>query len=191
MLLIYPRGLLIIIGVCISLQGCGQATPEVTNDQPAPVLQTQQAPKASVTAEHIGADPDQDAVELPPDAWHGNWRLVARDDPHDQALMALSIQSSAGETNGSGDYTLHQPFCDALAGIPISGTADCELTASAGAFDRVGASPKLLLLTFHPTADGMEHRIELRKEGERLVGEYIFAANDISRPIIAERSPVQ
>lgn len=99
MLLISPRGQLIIIGVCISLQGCRQATPEVANDQPAPVVQTQQAPQPSVTAEHIGAGPDQDTAELPP--------------------------------------------------------------------------------------------VELRREGERMVGDYIFAANGIGRPIIAERSPVQ
>ena len=104
--------------------------------------------------------------------------------------MALSIQSSPGEASGSGDYALFQPFCDAVANAPISGTAECELIGLGGTFDRVEASPKHLLLTLHPTADGTEHRLELRQEGERLVGNYIFDGNDVNRPIIAERSPV-
>lgn len=135
--------------------------------------------------------PDQLTTELPPDAWHGNWRLIAADDPHGQALMALSIQSSAGEASGSGDYALLQPFCDALVDAPISGTSDCESIGQGNAFERVETSSTRLLLTFHPTADGMEHRLELHHEGERLIGEYVFDANDIHRHVIAERSPVQ
>ncbi len=116
---------------------------------------------------------------------------MAADDPHDQALMAFSIQSSPGEPAGTGDYAMFQPFCDALAGAPISGTADCEIIGQGGSFDQVDSSAARLLLTFHPTADGKAHRLELRLEGERLVGEYAFDANDVNRPVVAERSPVQ
>ena len=126
---------------------------------------------------------------MPPDQWHGNWRLVAADDRGDQALMALSIQSSAGDVEGSGDYVLHQPFCDALANVPISGSADCELIGHGAAFDHVQATPSTIVLLFHPTADGMEHRLELRQDTGRLVGDYVFAGNDIRRAVIAERAP--
>ena len=140
-----------------------------------------------------GHDPtagtDADARELPPDAWHGNWRLIATDDPHAQALMAFGVQSSDGEPQASGDYLLFQPFCDALDGRPIRGTSECESIGQGAAFARVQATPQRLLLVFHPVADGSEHRLELRRDGERLTGEYVAEANDIRRAVIAERAP--
>ncbi len=185
------RSLLILIGVGISLPGCTPTTQAVPSSQSTPVVPTQHAPPAPLIGQDIGAGPDAQVIGLPPDTWHGNWRLVAKDDLHEQALMAFTIQSSAGENSGSGDYTLHQPFCDVVANVPISGTAECELTGLGGVFARVEASPKELLLTLHPTADGIEHRLELHHEGERLVGDYIFDGNDIHRAVIAERSPFQ
>ena len=103
--------------------------------------------------------------------------------------MAISIQSSVGEADGTGDYVFFQPFCDALANQPISGIADCELIGVGDTFDGVQASATRLVLTFRPTADGSEHRLELHHEGDRLMGDYVFDANDIRRPVIAERSP--
>ena len=47
--------------------------------------------------------------------------------------MAIALQSSAGEAQGSGDFVLFQPSCDAMAGQPIAGTSDCELIGMAAA----------------------------------------------------------
>ena len=131
---------------------------------------------------------DTTAVAMPsPARLHGNWRLVAADDPHDAALMAFSIQADAGDTTGSGDYVLYQPFCDAVAGTPITGTADCELIGLGATFDRVGIEGDSIVLVSRPTADGMEHRLELQRRGDSLVGHYIIRANDIRRAVIAMR----
>ena len=181
--------------LCVLLPGCEQATPDSPGDAPVPQQASPVSPPSSEPVAggdeqaHAGEGPDQDAIERPANVWHGNWRVVAADDPHDQALMAISIQSSVGEADGTGDYVFFQPFCDALANRPINGGADCELIGLGGTFDRVDASTARLVLTFHPTADGMEHRLDLHREGDRLVGDYIFAANDIRRPVIADRSP--
>lgn len=155
----------------------------------APAVPTGAASPAATITHDPGAGPDEDAGELPPDAWHGNWRVVAADDAHGQALMALSLQSSTGETQGSGDYVLFQPFCDALDGQPIRGTSDCEAIGQGASFEQVQATPERLLLVFHPTADGAEHRLELRHDSERLVGDYVAEANGIRRPVVAERAP--
>jgi hypothetical protein len=144
---------------------------------------------AALTAgDDPGAGPDDDAIELPPDQYHGNWRVVAADDRNDAALMAISIQSSKGEAQGSGDFVLFQPFCDAVAGQPITGITDCELIDMGAAFDQVQATPERILLVFHPTADGAEHRLELHRDGERLLGNYVANGNDIRLPVIAARS---
>lgn len=126
-----------------------------------------------------------------PPRLHGNWRLVAADDPHDAALMAFSVQAAAGDTTGSGDYVLFQPFCDAVAGTPITGTADCELIGLGAAFDRVEIEGDSIVLVSRPTADGMEHRLDLRLQGDALAGEYIAASSDIRRAVIARRRPAQ
>ena len=118
---------------------------------------------------------------------HGNWRLVAADDPHDAALMAFSIQADAGDTTGSGDYMLFQPFCDVIAGLPVTGDADCELIGLGATFDRVWIEGDSIVLVSRPTADGMEHRLELQRRGDSLVGHYIIRANDIRRAVIAMR----
>ena len=117
---------------------------------------------------------------------HGNWRLVAADDPHDAALMAFSIQSDAGATQANGDFVLFQPFCDAVAGVPITGTADCELIGLGAAFDRVEIEGDRIVLVFHPTVDGSPHRLELRRDGPALVGDYVSKGNRIRRAVRAE-----
>ena len=162
-----------------------QSTPEVARPRvaAAPAEAT-----AAATAQDPGSGSDADAHDLPPDAYHGNWRVVAADDPHEQALMAIAIQSSAGETQGSGDFVLFQPFCDALAGQPIAGTSDCELIDMAAAFDDVQATPQRIVLTFHPTADGIAHRLDLQRDGGRLVGDYAIEGQ-LRRRVTATRSP--
>lgn len=168
-----------------TLAACAPA-PDATQTIPtaaAPIRATAPATRDP------GAGPDDGAIELPPDTWHGNWRVAAADDPHDQALLAISIQSSAGEPQGSGDYVLFQPFCDAADGQPITGTSDCELIDQGAAFSRVQAEPERLLLVFQPTADGAEQRLELRRDGDRLIGDYVADANGIRRAITAERAP--
>ena len=171
----------------LALAGCTDAAPAAQHAIATP--DPSQTPAAVTPADDPGAGPDEDAVLLPPDQWHGNWRVVAADDPHDQALMTITIQSSEGEAQGSGDFALFQPFCDAVAEQPISGTADCELIGMAEAFDRVDATPQRIVLAFHPTADGLEHRLELRRDGERLVGDYVIGEGEVRRAIVAERSP--
>lgn len=131
---------------------------------------------------------DTTAVAMPsPARLHGNWRLVAADDPHDAALMAFSVQADAGDTTGSGDYVLYQPFCDVIAGLPVTGDADCELIGLGATFDRVWIEGDSIVLVSRPTADGMEHRLELQRRGDSLVGHYIIRANDIRRAVIAMR----
>ena len=120
---------------------------------------------------------------------HGNWRLVAADDPHDAALMAFSIQSDAGATQANGDFVLFQPFCDAVADAPIIGNAECELIGLDATFDRVEIDRDRIALTFHPTADELPHRLELQVEGDALTGDYVAEANGIHRAVIARRPP--
>ncbi|GHB97494.1 hypothetical protein [Thermomonas carbonis] len=121
-----------------------------------------------------------------PGSHHGNWRLVAVDDPHDAALMAFSVQSDRGDAHGTGDYVLFQPFCDAVAGTPITGTAECELIGLGAAFDRVDIDGERIVLVFHPTADGLPHRLELRSDGAALIGDYVTEGNDIRRAVRAQ-----
>ena len=121
-----------------------------------------------------------------PSRLHGNWRLLAADDPHDAALMAFSVQADDGDTAGSGDFVLFQPFCDAVAGAPITGTADCELIGLGATFDRVEIEGDRIVLVFHPTADGLPHRLELRRDGAALVGDYVSEGNRIRRAVRAE-----
>lgn len=174
--------------LCAALAACAPSAPDVPSAAAAAsVALTVQS--TTPTVADPGAGPDDDAFDLPPDGYHGNWRVVAADDPHAQALMAITIQSSAGEHQGSGDFVLFQPFCDALAERPISGSADCELIDMAETFDRVQATPEQIVLAFHPTADQMEHRLELRRDGERLRGDYVIADGAVRRAIVAERTP--
>lgn len=174
--------------LCAALAACTPSVPAPSpSDAGAPVAITAQA--AAATAADPGAGPDDDGVTLPPDGYHGSWRVLAADDPHDAALMTVAIQSSAGEPQGSGDYVLFQPFCDALAGQPITGTSECELIGQAAAFDRVQATPERIVLVFHPTADGAEQRLELHRDGEHLVGDYVAEGNDVRRAVVAGRTP--
>lgn len=124
-----------------------------------------------------------------PSPLHGNWRLLAADDPHDAALMAFSVQADDGDTAGSGDFVLFQPFCDAVAGAPITGTADCELIGLAADFERVDIDKGRIVLAFQPGADGHAHRLELQQHGDTLVGHYRVPANDIHRAVVARRPP--
>ena len=171
--------------LCLSeLSACTQPSLDVTQ------AIADAAPASSMPARHETGSVGPDAGEalLAPDQYHGNWRLIAADDPHHHAMMALTLQSSAGAVQGSGDYLLHQPFCDALDGRPITGTTDCELIGQSAAFDRVQVAPERIVLAFHPTADGTEHRLELRRDGERLVGTYVADANGIRLSVRAERA---
>ena len=124
-----------------------------------------------------------------PSPLHGNWRLLAADDPHDAALMAFSVQGDAGDATGSGNFVLFQPFCDAVADGPIVGNAECELIGLDATFDRVEIDRGRVALTFHPTADGLPHRLELQVEGDALTGHYVVGANGIRRAVIARRPP--
>ena len=147
---------------------------------------------SAVRAAPAKAAPPADTTTLArpsPGVHHGNWRLVAADDPHDAALMAFLLETDADDARGSGDFVLFQPFCDVVAGVPIVGNADCELIDLSAHFDRVDIDQNRIVLTFQPTADGSEHRLELHRQGETLIGEYIAQANDIRRAVIAVRSP--
>ena len=146
-------------------------------------------PTAQARTAVVAPDHTANTAMPSPAHLHGNWRLVAADDPHDAALMTFSIIADEDDARGSGDYVLFQPFCDALDGRPIRGTSECESIGQGAAFARVQATPQRLLLVFHPVADGSEHRLELRRDGERLTGEYVAEANDIRRAVIAERAP--
>lgn len=175
--------------VLFALPACTPATPVATTAETRSDARTQH--ESVPVAETVVVDDGhgEDGTTTPPDQWHGSWRVVARDDPHEQALMAISIQSSAGELEGSGDYILFQPFCDAVAGQPISGVADCELIGQGAAFESVKASDAGITLLFRPTADGQSHRLLLRREGERLAGDYVVEGNDMRRPIVATAAP--
>jgi hypothetical protein len=179
------------IACCITLAACapsGAVAPQAeARPQTTAAAQNQPAPIADPITDP-GEGPDAAAIESPPDRYHGNWRVVAADDPNDAALMMVSIQSSAGEAQGSGDYVLLQPFCDALADAPITGTSECEAIGLGAAFDRVTAGPEPIVLAFHPTADGAEHRLELHRDGAKLVGDYVAEANGVRRAVAAERT---
>lgn len=75
---------------------CAQSAPGT----PA-ILDAASGSSAPPHGKHPGSGPDAGEVLLPPDDYHGNWRLVATDDPHGQALMALTVQSSAGEAEAA------------------------------------------------------------------------------------------
>ena len=111
--------------------------------------------------------------------WGGALAELAAEHPAALIPVELDVTSDASVAAAK----------EALAGQPIIGTSECELIGQAAAFDRVQATPERLLLVFHPVADGSEHRLELRRDGERLTGEYVAEANDIRRAVIAERAP--
>ena len=175
------RPILLSILITMSSMACAPADADKPiGDTPADVV-----PEAAPTT-----PPRADTMDTPqpsPGAHHGNWRLVAADDPQDAALMAFSIVADEDDARGSGDYVLFQPFCDAVAGTPITGTADCELIGLSAHFDRVEIEGDSIVLVSRPTADGMEHRLELQRRGDSLVGHYIMRANDIRRAVIAMR----
>ena len=158
----------------------------------APTTQDPVAPAESAKASTVAATvaPAQAVVRAPsPDRVHGNWRVVAEDDPGDQALMAITIASSGEAASASGDYVLFQPICDVVDGRPVGGTSDCELIGQAGAFERIELRDERVLLAFNPTADGAEHRLELQRDREALAGHYVAEANDIRRAVRAVRMP--
>jgi len=136
--------------------------------------------------EDEGAGPDDNAVMKEPSRFQGSWRVVARDDIGNSALMVVSLQHSVGEAEGTGDYALLQPFCDAVAGQPITGRSDCELDGG-GVFDRVTKRRRWLVLVFRPTADGYDHTLAVRLKGDRMVGEY--RNTHVVLPIVLQRVP--
>lgn len=172
----------------LALAACSAPAPPAapaSGRAPVAALPDLQAASEPALAQLDGG-PDEDERLYPPDGYHGSWRVVAADDPHRQALMAIGIQSSVGLVEGSGDYVLFQPFCDAVAERPIRGDADCELIGLSAAFDRVEADAQGIVLVFHPTADGFAHRLELRREGSRLAGHYVVGDDGSRREIVAE-----
>lgn len=161
-----------------------------------PAIEPAQARSADVATDHAevvvedaGHGPDEDAVELAPGVFHGNWRLAAADDPHDQALMAFTVLSAIGETEGSGDFVLFQPFCDAVANAPIRGDTECELIDLGDSFAHVLTSAEAVELVFHPTADGFAHRLRLRREGDHLAGDYTVDGDHVRRAVVARIRP--
>ena len=141
---------------------------------------------AAAAQTYEDAEPDADAVLTPPSPFHGNWRVVARDDRGESALMAIALMHGVGEAQGTGDYTLFQPFCDAVAGEPITGMGDCELEGG-GAFEHVTPRRRWLVLVFRPTADGQPHTLAVRVKGDQLVGEY--RNPDVVLPVVLQRLP--
>jgi hypothetical protein len=178
-----PMHLLLAAMIAMLASACSPADTDIAaGDGPPPAIATT-VPAATP------ADAPADAPALAAPATgrhHGNWRLVAADDPHGAALMAFSIQSDRDDAQGTGDFVLFQPFCDAVAGAPITGTAECELIGLGAAFDRVEIDGERIVLVFHPTADGLPHRLELRFDGAALVGEYVTEGNDIRRAVSAQ-----
>ena len=142
-------------------------------------------PTAQARTAVVAPDHTANTAMPSPAHLHGNWRLVAADDPHDAALMTFSIIADEDDARGSGDYVLFQPFCDVVAGLPVTGDADCELIGLSADFDRVHIDGDRIVLGFRPTADGLPHRLELRRDGAALVGEYVSDANEIRRAIRA------
>lgn len=116
-------------------------------------------------------EPDIDVHEAPPSLFHGQWRVLAADDPDRQAVMRIDIQHGRGEREGSGSYMLFQPFCDLVDGRKITGTATCELTDESGDMS-VRADASRLVATLRPTTDEAEHRLVLRRRGKLLFGTY-------------------
>ena len=120
---------------------------------------------------------------------HGNWRVVAEDDPGDQAIMAVTLLSTGDAASANGDYVLFQPACDVVDDRPISGASNCELIGQAGAFERIELRDDRAVLAFGPTADDAEHRLELQLDGDALAGHYVAEANGIRRAVRATRIP--
>jgi hypothetical protein len=162
------------------LSGCAPTTQD-------PVAQAPSA-KASTVAAIVA--PAQAVDRVPSlDRVYGNWRVVAEDDPGDQALMAITLLSTGDAASAIGDYVLFQPACDVVDGRPISGTSDCELIDQAGAFERIELRDDRAVLAFGPTADDAEHRLELQLDGDALAGHYVAEANGIRRAVRASRIP--
>ncbi|MGA0544060.1 hypothetical protein ACO2Q1_02160 [Brevundimonas sp. VNH65] len=133
------------------------------------------------------AQPDDGAVQIMPGRYHGNWRLVAADDPHDQALMRLSVLHGRGEASADADYAIFQPFCGLGPSGRVIGDEVCELDGLGGLFETAEATGRRLTLVFRPTADGLAHRLILRRRGDRLTG--VYQAPDFARAVVAERVP--
>ncbi|WP_326523355.1 hypothetical protein [Sphingomonas sp.] len=131
-----------------------------------------------------GAGPDRDARLTPPSGFHGSWRVLAADDAGRQATMRIDVQHSPGEREGTGSYALYQPFCDLVAERRITGDADCELIGQGGEAG-VALRDGRLTISFAPTADGIEHRLVVRRSSAGLTGVYRVA--DHRRAVWLER----
>ncbi len=166
-------------GLCLAamlaLAACG-APDRPAAAPPAPASATAKAPPPVAAAppvgEDVGAGPDDNETLIPPSAFHGTWRIVAEGDRADAALMTISIQHGVGEREASADFVLFQPFCDAVAGVPITGTSDCELIGLSGPFESARVEKGRMVLIFRPTADGVAHRLVLVRDGGGLAGRY-------------------
>ncbi|MBP8647955.1 MAG: hypothetical protein KBI02_06075 [Thermomonas sp.] len=158
----------------------------------APTTQAPVAPAATARASTAAATmAPAHAVDHAPslDGVRGNWRVVAGDDPGDQAIMAISLLSADEAASANGDYVLFQPVCDVVDGQPVEGTSDCELIGQTGTFERIDLLGDRAVLAFSPTADGAEHRLELQLDGDALAGHYVAEGNDVRRAVRADRMP--
>lgn len=162
--------------------GTGDAATQAgTGDRESSAMSAPQPPSPALHT--IAVNPP------PPHAYDGSWRIRAADDPHAQALMTVSVRSRPDAAGDEGDFVLFQPFCDAAAGVTISGMSDCEFIGMAGDFSAVRETGAGLALEFHPGADGSPHLLLLEPDGGRLVGEYLAPANDVRLRVIGERPP--
>lgn len=128
----------------------------------------------------------EDTPLFPVGMFHGSWRIVAADDRTDAALMRLTVQHSRGEPNATGDFVIYQPFCGLRARGPVVGDETCELDGMADVFSQAQVSGRRLVLVFHPTADGLPHRLVFWRRGASLNGYY--EAPDFRRAIVGQPS---
>jgi hypothetical protein len=149
----------------------------IAPDTPAPV------------GDDPGAGPDEDAVAILPGPLQGSWRLVHADDRTDAPLILFTLHHDHGATTASGDLLMYPPFCATIAGGPPGGEGDCELAMVSLPFTTVDVDCVTLRATFHPTADGLAHHLELTLSQGRLVGHYRSDDNEIRVPVIAAPPP--
>lgn len=143
---------------------------------------------ASVTHD-AGAGPDDDAQDVLPGPLQGTWRLVRADDRGDAPLIHFVLHQDHGAASGSGDMLMFPPFCATVAGGPSGSEQDCELALVSLPFTSVDIDCVTLRATFHPTADGLPHHLELTLSQGRLVGHYRSDDGEIRVPVIARPPP--
>ena len=122
---------LVVLGRALFLALLSSCAP-TTQDPVAPAPSAKESTVAAIVAPAQAVDRVSSL-----DHMHGNWRVVAEDDPGDQAIMAVTLLSTGDAASANGDYVLFQPACDVVDDRPISGASNCELIGQAGAFERI------------------------------------------------------